>query len=85
VRIRGSGAARIYDAAGAGAADPEADCAAALDRLLDYYLRSAVVAGRYLARHTPPTAPGAYDTPTSIPPLPAGAPKIWALPGRSRR
>ena len=41
------------------AADPEADRAAALDRLLDYYLRSAVVAGRYLARHTPATAPAA--------------------------
>ena len=52
------------------AADPEADRAAALDRLLDYYLRSAVVAGRYLARHTPPAAPASGDTATSIPPLP---------------
>ena len=49
------------------AADPEVDRAAALDRLLDYYLRSAVVAGRYLARHTPPAT---GDTPTSIPQLP---------------
>jgi len=52
------------------AADPEVDRAAALDRLLDYYLRSTVVAGRYLARHTPSTAPATGDRPTSILQLP---------------
>jgi tetratricopeptide (TPR) repeat protein/transcriptional regulator with XRE-family HTH domain len=50
------------------AADPKADSAAAVDRLLDYYARAADVAGRFFASH-PDRLPGPVAQPADVPEL----------------
>ena len=49
--------------------DPPAERAAALDRLLDYYLHTATVAAGHLALHTPTTTPPVAHPPSSTPEL----------------
>ena len=45
------------------AADPTAECDAAVDRLLEYYLHCAHAAGRHLARRSPPGLADSIGTP----------------------
>jgi tetratricopeptide (TPR) repeat protein len=51
-----------------GAADPVAECDAAMGRLLDYYLHIARAADRYLARHAPTGASDVTFTPPAYAP-----------------
>jgi tetratricopeptide (TPR) repeat protein/transcriptional regulator with XRE-family HTH domain len=51
------------------ATDPPAECDAALDRLLDYYLHTATLAATHLTQRTPTTHPVLAHPPTSLPEL----------------
>jgi len=51
------------------ATDPSAECEAALDRLLDYYLHTATLAATHLARRTLTTHPVVAHPPSTVPEL----------------